>query len=64
MVKLFVSDRLYSTSSVARTLDIKNPTLLKWIRLDEFPSASLRKGRSLWWLGSILNAWVGEHGNG
>ena len=63
MVKLFIGDRLYSTSSVARTLDVKNQTLLKWVRLGEFPSASVRKGKSLWWLGATLNTWIEEHGN-
>jgi len=63
MVRLFVGDRLYSTSSVAKVLDIKNPTLLKWVRAKEFPPAAVRKGKSLFWLGAVLNIWIEEHGN-
>lgn len=64
MIKLFVSDHLYSTSTVAKRLDVKNQTLLKWVRTGTFPSSSLRKGKSLWWLGSVLNTWIQEHSNG
>ena len=63
MVKLFIGDHLYSTSTVAKRLDVKNQTILKWSRTGEFPKSNVRKGMTLWWLGSTLNTWIEEHGD-